>query len=219
MYDIDETGDLVGVVNDFDLATWVDHSTKNSDRTGTIPFMAIDLLDGGLDKRIPRLYRHDLESFSWILAYISVAEIEYKGSSIKISYTPITKAWFQDRYDTDRVAHVASKKNFHEDYYQTQEVSARYYRYSNTIQHISRHWSDFHKSLKFKGPRGGARGPRMKLALGKPVPGEPEVDDPVGSVRLFIKSLEAADAGEELTVVKAYLLGAIGAELSVDNVV
>jgi hypothetical protein len=57
MYDISaETNNPVGIVNDFDLATWVDHSTTNNDRTGTIPFMAIDLLDGGLDHRIPRLY-------------------------------------------------------------------------------------------------------------------------------------------------------------------
>ena len=51
-----KTGVPVGVVNDFDLASWDDHSTTNNDRTGTIPFMAIDLLDGGLDSRIPRFY-------------------------------------------------------------------------------------------------------------------------------------------------------------------
>ena len=56
MHDIpSKTGIPVGVVNDFDLAS-VDHSTTNNDRTGTIPFMAIDLLNGGLETRIPRLY-------------------------------------------------------------------------------------------------------------------------------------------------------------------
>ena len=51
MYDIaSETGEPVGVVNDFDLATRVDHSANN-DRTGTITmFMAID---SGLDDRTP----------------------------------------------------------------------------------------------------------------------------------------------------------------------
>ena len=55
MYDIpSETGVPVGVVNDFDLASWDNHPTKNNDRTGTIPFMAIDLLDGGLETHIVR---------------------------------------------------------------------------------------------------------------------------------------------------------------------
>ena len=47
MYDIfHETGDPVGIINDFDFASWIDHSTANNDRTGTIPFMAIELLKG-----------------------------------------------------------------------------------------------------------------------------------------------------------------------------
>ena len=56
-----ETVNPVGMVNDFDLATWVDHPATNDDRTGSIPFMTTDSLDGGLDDRIPRLYRHGLE--------------------------------------------------------------------------------------------------------------------------------------------------------------
>lgn len=80
-----KTGEPVGIVNDFDPASWVDHPTSNKDRTGTIAFMAIDLLDGGLDGHIPRLYRHDIESFCWVLAYFTVADIEYKNNIIKIS--------------------------------------------------------------------------------------------------------------------------------------
>ena len=56
MYGISENGDPLGIINDFDLATCVGHSTTNNDRMGTIPFMAVDLLDGGLDLRIPRVY-------------------------------------------------------------------------------------------------------------------------------------------------------------------
>src|ERR1700679_4063455 len=103
MYDIlIKTGNPVGIVNDFDLAPWVDHPTANSDRTGTIPFMAIDLLDGGLDRRDPRLYRHDLESFAWVLAYVTVAHIQYKGCNITISPIPGVDAWFEDRTTRDR---------------------------------------------------------------------------------------------------------------------
>ncbi|KAF9780823.1 hypothetical protein BJ322DRAFT_1112224 [Thelephora terrestris] len=43
-----ETGVPVGVLNDFDLATWVGCSTMNNDRMGTIPFMVINLLNSGL---------------------------------------------------------------------------------------------------------------------------------------------------------------------------
>ena len=79
MYDfLAEAGEPVGIVNDYDLATWVDHTTTNTDPTGTVPFMAIDLLDGGLDSRTPRLYRHDMESFVWVLAYITVLSHLYE---------------------------------------------------------------------------------------------------------------------------------------------
>ncbi|KAF9649100.1 hypothetical protein BDM02DRAFT_3167171 [Thelephora ganbajun] len=114
MYDMDEkTGDAVGIINDFDLATWVDHSTTNNDRTGTIPFMAIDLLDGGLDSCVPRLYRHDVESFVWVLAFITVASIEYKDGTIKISPLPGVDAWFEDKLQSHRDAHILSKQLFH----------------------------------------------------------------------------------------------------------
>lgn len=61
-----------GVLNDFDLA-----SVKGgpiifgSERTGTIPFMALDLLDApGLGGEVQHLYRHDLESFFWVLMWL-----------------------------------------------------------------------------------------------------------------------------------------------------
>jgi hypothetical protein len=212
MYDIDETGEPVGVVNDFDLATWVDHSTTNNDRTGTIPFMAIDLLKGGLEGRIPRLYRHDMESFGWILTYISVAKIEYKGSSIKISSPPGTIKWFRDENLEHRETHADSKKLFHEKYGKKQGVfvSTRYRRYFRIIKCIIRHWTNFHNTevieeddddVVFWQPGG-------EVASGKPVPKEPEVDNPVVSVRLFIKSLEAVNGGEELEKLKQNLVEA-----------
>ena len=51
-----ETGSPVGIVSDFNLATWVDYPTTNNDRTGTIPFIATDLLEGRYDQRALRLY-------------------------------------------------------------------------------------------------------------------------------------------------------------------
>jgi hypothetical protein len=82
---VTEDGKL-GVLNDFDLVRCakLQPISKNQDRTGTIPFMALDLLTNeywsGL---IEREYRHDQESFIWILAY-------YFLRSSKGMYGPIT---------------------------------------------------------------------------------------------------------------------------------
>lgn len=62
-----------GVLNDFDLARIRDgreSSATGTERTGTVPFMALDLLtQEGFRGDVPRLYRHDLESFIWVLPY------------------------------------------------------------------------------------------------------------------------------------------------------
>ncbi|KAF9232204.1 hypothetical protein BU15DRAFT_35323, partial [Melanogaster broomeanus] len=58
---------VVGVLNDYDLASLA--SQKNplgNERTGTIPFMAIDLAADGQDGKVKHLYRHDMESFIWV---------------------------------------------------------------------------------------------------------------------------------------------------------
>ncbi|KAJ7593244.1 hypothetical protein C8J56DRAFT_780109 [Mycena floridula] len=65
-----------GVLNDYDLALFIyDEPSPPSRRrpTGTIPFMAIALLeDSGWEGYVRRLYRHDLESFAWVLLWICV---------------------------------------------------------------------------------------------------------------------------------------------------
>ena len=61
-----------GVLTDFDLSIlqW-ESRTFGVARTGTIPFMAIDLLSDKYWKGfIPRFYYHELESFVWILVYV-----------------------------------------------------------------------------------------------------------------------------------------------------
>ncbi|KAG5634008.1 hypothetical protein H0H81_003919 [Sphagnurus paluster] len=58
-----------GVLNDFDLAVYQPtHVQPGGERTGTIPYMALDLLNRGyFSGHVERLYRHDLESFIWVL--------------------------------------------------------------------------------------------------------------------------------------------------------
>ena len=49
----------VGILNDFDLARFTDQAgASGQDNTGTLPFMALDLLsEEGLCGEIPRRYR------------------------------------------------------------------------------------------------------------------------------------------------------------------
>jgi hypothetical protein len=187
-----KTKDPVGILNDFDLATWVGYSTTNYDRTGTLPFIAMDLLNGGLDDRVPRLYRHDLESFSWVLAYITVSGIEYSASiekktcTIKISHLQGVRAWFTDRTDQEREAHVNSKQVFSTEYGAEIGVFEGHYAYANVIKQITRYWSDLYKSLRDSRPI--MEPLRYGMERGRVVR-ESEPDDPAKSLRSFVKAV------------------------------
>ncbi|KAH7922715.1 hypothetical protein BV22DRAFT_1070026 [Leucogyrophana mollusca] len=70
----------VGVVNDFDLASTKQGPTGN-ERTGTVPFMAIELLEHeGRAGHITHRYQHDAESLGWVLLWISLRY--YNGALI-----------------------------------------------------------------------------------------------------------------------------------------
>ena len=78
-----------GVLTDFDLPamSWRTR-VAGSNRTGTIPFMALDLLFGeyGEDK-VTRHYHHELEAFIWMLPFVFLAydngELDPKNRFIK----------------------------------------------------------------------------------------------------------------------------------------
>ena len=213
MYDTSKANEPVGVVNDFDLATWVEHQTTNNDRTGTIPFMAIDLLDGGLDERIPRLYRHDMESFVWVLTYITVANIQYEDRAIKISPLKQVGSWFKDNNHTDRYVHIQTKRYLHSSYGYSQRVTGGYFCYRSVVQRMVWYWGDFHQTIE------NIKYAPQPLNLNEsnhdeePAPGGLEVDDPRGSLELFVtkveKSLGGGGIGEGFVEVKTLLLEAI----------
>ena len=185
------TGNPVGILNDFDLATWVGHRTTNNDRTGTIPFMALDLLDGGLDRRIPRLYRHDLESFCWVLAYVTVAQVKYKSSSIEIFPLSGVDAWFKDANRAERDAHILSKQRFRWEYGGAQDVSGRHVRYRDIIRRIIYCWYEFHESLRASRKYSTrSQEPNPMAFQAEPDVSEPVDDDPTDSLRTFIKTVE-----------------------------
>jgi hypothetical protein len=213
MYDVPtEAGDPVGVVIDFDLATWVDHPTTNNDRTGTIPFMAYDLLSGGLERRIPRLYRHDMESFVWVLTYITVAIKEYQGCTVQISPQGSAALWFKDGNKADRNAHVTSKENFGWGYGAGRhKVSGRYKRYVDVIRQILLYWAGFHRDRQ---PVADDDDPNPTTDERQVTLDTPEEDNPAGSLRVFIETVErslgaSGSPGEGFAEVKSLLLEAI----------
>ena len=73
----EQDGKKYGVLNDFDLAAIMavgERTPKKQgfERTGTLPFMAIDLLRYP-DGQISHWFRHDLESCMWCLVWQALA--------------------------------------------------------------------------------------------------------------------------------------------------
>jgi serine/threonine protein kinase len=95
-------GDKVyGVLNDMDLAVTVGvESISSKQRTGTKPFMAIDLLE--LEPPV-HMYRHDLESMFYVLVWITSRFHDGKE---------IADAPLQDWADEGGVALVSEKYRF-----------------------------------------------------------------------------------------------------------
>jgi len=87
-----------GVLNDWDLS--YDRSSGSDkeravegERTGTLPFMVLDLLTDEAWKGImQRLYRHDLEGFIWILPWVF---LQFQGSVLTID---ALEQWHTDDY-------------------------------------------------------------------------------------------------------------------------
>ncbi|GLB43308.1 putative serine threonine-protein kinase Sgk2 [Lyophyllum shimeji] len=74
MFKVDAKDTVKGILNDWDMASYVDENNEiklstAKHRTGTIPFMARDLLVDEGTEPPPHLYRHDLESFFYILVW------------------------------------------------------------------------------------------------------------------------------------------------------
>ena len=67
----------LGVLNGWDLCRVHSKNVRGAERTGTLPFMAIDLLEEEYwDGEVVHLYRHDLEGFIWILPWFVDSKLE-----------------------------------------------------------------------------------------------------------------------------------------------
>lgn len=105
-----------GVLNDFDLSTIMDPGSRHPnrqglERTGTLAFMAVELLkDEGFDGKIPWRYDHELESFTWVLVWVS--RCVHNGDQI---YPPHRLAqWINNNNDAvyaSKIAFVVGQKS------------------------------------------------------------------------------------------------------------
>ena len=88
----------VGVLNGFDLARCTSQmGASGTENMGTIPFMALDLLSiEGLRGEIPRLYRHDAESLSWVLIYLCASMVKNEEGENCARTSILLRRWFGD---------------------------------------------------------------------------------------------------------------------------
>ncbi|KAJ8591876.1 hypothetical protein M405DRAFT_702174, partial [Rhizopogon salebrosus TDB-379] len=70
MYYKISNGLIVGVLDDYDLSS-VRDTPMGTDRTGTVPFLPMELLTkAALRGKVEHLYCHDAESFIWVLIWV-----------------------------------------------------------------------------------------------------------------------------------------------------
>ena len=191
MYSVSPAGKAEGVLNDYDLASWDKFPTTNGDRTGTVPFMALELLRGGLEQRIPRLYRHDAESFVWVLAYLIAITIEYKGHSVKISRPPYFNPWFRDDFRFNCMLKRSLDKNYGREF----RIPGYHSLYLTTVRKLITHWVELDNAF---------------LDLKAAGSTELETDDPKGILEGLIKWI-GADSQKGFAKVQTLLLEVIEA--------
>jgi len=65
-----DKGKVIGVLADFDLSSLEGDVTSNTERTGTVPFMALDLLSKkALAGEVKHDYGHEAEAYFWVGVY------------------------------------------------------------------------------------------------------------------------------------------------------
>lgn len=134
-----------GILSDFDLATTVDndtidvHPSHGVDPTGTIVFMPLELLrKDGQQGRIPRLYRHDLESFCWVFFWICYC---YDNGKLWARYPCME--WINVTPDVCRGLKCAILQKM-------SEVTATksYIEYQSNLIELVAYWVQFHHDMR-----------------------------------------------------------------------
>lgn len=100
MYYLNKDGKVQGVLCDFDLSTTDGKQSKNRERTGTMPYMALDLLENATAlSEVIHIYRHDSESFLWTIADVMHT---YDDGVCLREKSPCYRAWRGVDYATCR---------------------------------------------------------------------------------------------------------------------
>ncbi|KAF8881740.1 hypothetical protein BD779DRAFT_1788133 [Infundibulicybe gibba] len=116
-----------GILNDFDLAQLRGPPQSGTERTGTMPFMALELLKG--HGRVRRQYRHDAESFAWVLLWICCS-YKYGKEVHPRPLQALIQNNFQDTYEQKLVRVVSL-----DDLTPTASYSAEYYDVAASLVH------------------------------------------------------------------------------------
>ncbi|KAG2136115.1 uncharacterized protein EDB93DRAFT_1091956 [Suillus bovinus] len=85
-------GQFIGVLNDYDLSSFQRDSPSGLERTGTVPFMAVNLLKPeAVAGKVEHVYAHDAESFIWVLTWIC---LRYEDGKL-LSQTRPLEEWLK----------------------------------------------------------------------------------------------------------------------------
>lgn len=180
MHTVLPTGEFKGVLRVYDFAPRDKRPTTNYGRMGTIPFIALKMVE----------YRHDSESVIWVLAYITLANVEYN----KITPSRHPGHQLQVPGPTGSVLLIFYKKKTLFLKHSTRlPVAESYEQYSTIVRGLVKYWV----GLFYFGPSASTK---------------PEDDDPKDTLERLIEGVEK-ELGEEaktaFTKVKALLLEAI----------
>ncbi|KAK7680266.1 hypothetical protein QCA50_016775 [Cerrena zonata] len=131
-----------GVLVDFDLASVAHNDTvdprpsNGNNLTGTVVFMALDLLDEkALQRKTPGLYRHDLESFCWVLLWICYC---YDGGRCTLHYP--FKNWIDATPQSCQGARFAVLNNLKQ---ARAEPSQSYAGYAEILEGLIWYWVEY----------------------------------------------------------------------------
>jgi hypothetical protein len=75
---------VFAVLNDYDLSL-LKNTPSGRERTGTVPFVALSLLTWKAIEGKVHLYRHDVESFIWVLSWVS---LQYENGKLRSNSRP-----------------------------------------------------------------------------------------------------------------------------------
>ncbi|KIK35380.1 hypothetical protein CY34DRAFT_586747 [Suillus luteus UH-Slu-Lm8-n1] len=84
-------GRVISVLNDYDLSSIQDDCARGNERTGTVPFMSINLLTlSAMDGAVDHMYWHYAESLIWVFVWVC---LRYKNGRLRRKRTLPLDRW------------------------------------------------------------------------------------------------------------------------------